>query len=131
MNDNFKILAVFEYSTEAHVTKSKLDSEGLKTMLMDEKTIDADPLVSNAIGGVKLLVHKNDFEKAVKIYNEIRTYQKDKNGNAISCPNCTSNKILVAPAHRKNVFYMLFPFFEARKFICNDCKTLFKTKSSK
>ena len=125
MNDNYKILAVFEYSTEAHVTKSKLDSEGFKTMLMDEKTIDSDPLISNAIGGVKLLVHQNDFEKALKIYNEIRTYQKDKNGNDIFCPNCKSSKVLIAPIQRKNVFYMLFPFFEKTRHICNDCKTIF------
>ncbi|WP_405565249.1 DUF2007 domain-containing protein [Polaribacter sp. Asnod6-C07] len=125
MNDNYKILAVFDYSTEAHVTKSKLDSEGLKTLLMDEKTIDTDPLVSNAIGGVKLLVHKNDFDKAATIYNEIRTYQKDKNGNDIFCPNCDSTRILVAPAQRKNVFYMLFPFFEKTRHICNNCKTVF------
>ena len=125
MNDNYKILAVFEYSTEAHVTKSKLDSEGFKTMLMDEKTIDSDPLISNAIGGVKLLVHQNDFEKALKIYNEIRTYQKDKKGNDIFCPNCKSSKMLIAPIQRKNVFYMLFPFFEKTRHICNDCKTIF------
>ena len=106
MNNKYKIIAVFEYSSEAHVTKSKLDSEGFKTMLMDEKTIDSDPLISNAIGAVKLLVHKNDFEKALKIYNEIRAYQKDENGNSFSCPNCTSNRILTAPAQRKNVFYM-------------------------
>ena len=125
MNDNYKILAVFEYSTEAHVTKSKLDSEGFETMLMDEKTIDSDPLISNAIGGVKLLVHQNDFEKALKIYNEIRTYQKDKNGNDIFCPNCKSSKVLIAPIQRKNVFFMLFPFFEKTRHICNDCKTIF------
>lgn len=126
MNDNFKILAVFEFSTEAHVTKSRLDSDGFETMLMDEKTIDTDPLVSNAIGGVKLLVHKKNFEKAALVYNEIRTYQKDDEGNEISCPKCKSNHILVAPLHRKNFFYMLFPFFEGRKLICNNCKTLFK-----
>jgi hypothetical protein len=125
MNNNYKILAVFEYSTEAHVTKSKLDFEGLQTMLMDEKTIDSDPLVSNAIGGVKLLVHKNDFNKASKIYNEIRVYQKDKNGNNFSCSKCKSNRILIAPLQRKNVFYMLFPFFEKKRHICNDCKTIF------
>ena len=125
MNNHYKILAVFEYSTEAHVTKSKLDSEGLQTMLMDEKTIDTDPLVSNAIGGVKLLVHKDDFDKAANIYNEIRVYQKDKNGNAIFCPKCNSNKILIAPIQRKNLFYMLFPFFEKTRHICNDCKTIF------
>tara|TARA_R110001606_G_scaffold101402_1_gene222534 strand:+ start:88 stop:465 length:378 start_codon:yes stop_codon:yes gene_type:complete len=125
MNDNFKILAVFNYSTEAHVTKSRLDSDGFETMLMDETTIDTDPLVSNAIGGVKLLVHKKDFEKAALVYNEIRTYQKDDEGNEISCPNCKSNRILVAQAQRKNIFYMLFPFFEKTRHICNDCKTIF------
>ena len=125
MNSNYKILAVFEYSTEAHVTKSRLDADGFKTMLMDEKTIDSDPLISNAIGGVKLLVHQNDFEKAAKIYTEIRTYQKDKNGNNLFCTNCNSNRILIAPLHRKNVFYMLFPFFEKTRHLCNDCKTVF------
>ncbi len=125
MNDNFEILAVFNYSTEAHVTKSRLDSDGFKTMLMDETTIDTDPLVSNAIGGVKLLVHKKDFEKAALVWNEIRTYQKDADGNEISCPNCKSTRVLVAEAQRKNIFYMLFPFFEKTRHICNNCKTIF------
>lgn len=125
MNSNYTILEVFEYSTEAQVIKSKLDAEGCKTMLMDEKTIDSDPLISQAIGGVKLLVHKEDLKKAVTIYNEIRTYEKDEQGNPISCRSCQSTKILVAPPQRKNVFYMLFPFFEKRRYICNDCKTVF------
>lgn len=125
MNDNYKVLALFQFSTEAHITKSKLDSEGLQTMLMDEKTIDSDPLISNAIGGVKLLIYQNDFDKALEIYDEIRVYQKDKNGNDIFCGNCNSNRILIAPAERKNVFYMLFPFFETTKYLCNNCKTVF------
>ena len=125
MNNNYKVLAVFEYSTEAHVTKSKLDSEGFETMLMDEKTIDSDPLISNAIGGVKLLVHKNDFEKALEIYNNIRAYQKDINENDIFCPACNTTQILIAPSQRKNIFYMLFPFFEKTRHICNTCKKIF------
>ena len=54
-----------------------------------------------------------------------RTYQKDKNGNDISCPTCNSTRILVAPILRENVFYMLFPYFEKTRHICNDCKALF------
>ncbi len=126
MKNEHTILAVFEYSTEAQVVKSKLDSENIRTMLMDEKTIDSDPLLSQAIGGVKLLVHNDDLDKASIVYNEIRTYEKDNNGNAINCPNCNSQKILVAEAQRKTFFFMLFPFFESRKLICNDCKTVFK-----
>lgn len=126
MREDYTVLAVFEYSTEAQLVKSKLDSEEIKTMLMDEKTIDTDPLLSQAIGGVKLLVHNSDIEKASAVYNEIRTYQKDGEGNDMHCKKCNSVKILVAPSQHKNVFYMLFPFFESRKFMCNDCKTIFK-----
>ncbi|MDO6674257.1 DUF2007 domain-containing protein [Tenacibaculum sp. 1_MG-2023] len=126
MQDNHTILAVFEYSTEAQVVKTKLDSENIKTLLMDEKTIDSDPLISQAIGGVKLLVHNNDLEKAATIYNEIREYTKDENGNNTHCPKCNSTKILVADLQRKNIFFMLFPFFESKNLICNDCKTIFK-----
>jgi len=125
MNNSYTTLAVFDYSTEANLVKSKLDSEGIKTMLMDEKTIDTDLLVSQAIGGVKLQVHNNDLDKALIIYNEIRAYRKNENGNEIYCVKCNSTRILTAPAQRKNIFYMLFPFFEKTKFICNDCKTVF------
>ncbi|MGG8497670.1 DUF2007 domain-containing protein [Tenacibaculum sp. TC6] len=125
MNKDYIILAVFEYLTEAQLVKTKLDSEGIRTMLMDEKTIDSDPLLSQAIGGVKLLIHNEDIDKALLIYNEIRTYEKDVEGKDIHCPKCNSTKILVAPIQRKNLFYMLFPFFEKRKLICNHCKTIF------
>ena len=124
MNDNYTILDVFEYSAEATVMKAKLDSEGIKTMFMDKKTIDSDPLLSQAIGGVKLLVSNSDLEKARKIYKEIRTYAKDDQGREIECPSCGSHRILVAPLRRKNVFFMLFPFFERKRHICNDCKTI-------
>ncbi len=125
MIDNYTILATFPYSTEAQVTKSKLEAEDIRVMLLDEKTIDSDPLISQAIGGVKLLVQNDDVTKALKIYNEIRAYEKDKNGNAIVCNNCESTKILIAEPTRKNIFYMLFPFFEKTKYRCNVCNTVF------
>lgn len=124
MNNNYTLLECFEYSTEAQLIKSKLESEGIITLLMDEKTIDSDPAISNAIGGVKLLVLNECLEDALKIYNSIRTYEKDKNGNTIYCPSCQSNRILIAPLQRKNLFYMLFPFFEKKRFICNNCGTI-------
>ena len=126
MRDDYTILTVFEYSTEGQVIKSKLESEGIRTMLMDEKTIDSDPLLSQAIGGVKLLVHNEDLEKAITIFNTVRNYEKTLEGKEINCPRCKSTRILVAPPQRKTFFFMLFPFFESRKLICNDCKTIFK-----
>lgn len=125
MIDNYKVLTTFPYSTEAQITKAKLESEGLSVMLLDEKTIDSDPLISQAIGGVKLLVALQDFEKAVLIFNEIRPYELDASGNPMHCLSCNSSHILIAPLERKTIFHMLFPFFEKTKHICNTCNTIF------
>lgn len=126
MIDNYTILTTFAYSTEAQITKSKLEADGIRVMLLDEKTIDSDPLISQAIGGVKLMVLNEDFDEALKIFNRIRAYEKDKNGEDVICINCESNKILIAEPARKNIFYMLFPFFEKTKYRCNVCNTVFK-----
>ncbi len=132
MNPNYKVLDVFEYSTEAQMLRSKparpaggLESENILCMLMDEKTIESDSLVSQAIGGVKLLVYKNDFIKARAIYDQIREFEKDSEGNDIHCLNCNSNCILIAQSERKNIFFMLFPFFKKKRYLCNACNTIF------
>lgn len=125
MIDNYTILTTFPYSTEAQITKSKLEAEGIHVLLLDEKTVDSDPLISQAIGGVKLLVHNDYVKEATHIYNQIRLYEKDKNGNDMVCVSCESTKILIAEPSRKNIFYMLFPFFEKTKYRCNVCNTTF------
>ena len=125
MNKEYTILTVFDYSTEAQVLLARLKADGIRASLMDEKTVDSDPLISQAIGGVKVLVLNEDLEKAVQLYNEIRNYEKDEKGKELSCPSCDAKRILVAPPQRKSIFYMLFPFFEKRKHICNECKNVF------
>ncbi len=125
MKDNYTVLEIFEFSAEAQIIKSKLENENIEVLLMDEKTIDSDPLISQAIGGVKLLVHNKDYKNAQIIYDTVRAYSTDEKGNAINCVNCDSSRVLVAPLQRKNIFYMLFPFFEKTQHICNECKTVF------
>ncbi len=125
MHDNYTVLDTFEYSSEAQVAKTKLEAEGLQVMLMDEKTIDSDPLISQAIGGVKLLVHNDDLTGAKRIYSRIRNYAKDGSDQLFTCPNCSSNKVLIAALQRKNLFYMLFPFFEKTRKQCTVCNTIF------
>ena len=125
MHDNYTVLDIFEYSAEAQVAKTKLEAEGLQMMLMDEKTVDSDPLISHAIGGVKLLVLNDDVTDAKRIYGRIRTYVKDENDQLFVCPNCSSHKVLIAPLQRKNIFYMLFPFFEKTRKQCTVCNTIF------
>ena len=52
----FKKIGEYQYSYEANIYKTKLESFGIEVFIRDSFTIDANPLISNAIGGVKLYV---------------------------------------------------------------------------
>jgi hypothetical protein len=93
MTETFKTIARFQYSSEAQIIKGRLEAEGIDVFLSDHLTIDTDPLISNAIGGVKLKVYSYQSEEAINILESIRTYSIDDEGNSINCPNCQSQKI--------------------------------------
>ena len=78
-------------------------------------------LIRNAIGGVKLLVYKDNFKKAL----EIRSYQKDRNGNNFSGPNCNSNRALIVPIQRKIFSTCYIPFFKKTRNLRNQYQTIF------
>ncbi|MGB3149053.1 MAG: DUF2007 domain-containing protein [Maribacter sp.] len=120
MEDKFFLLASFEYAADVQIIKGKLESEGIPVFLRDENTLNSDPLISNAIGGVKLQVYSRDRERALEIYNEVRAYALDENDKPIVCPNCKARKSEVY-YNRKGIFYKLFPFFEKRKYKCLNC----------
>lgn len=125
MEDKFYMLGSFEFAADVQIIKGKLESEGIPVFLRDENTLNSDPLISNAIGGVKLQVYTKDKDRALKIYNEIRAYAIDANGNPIECPNCKAKKSEVF-YKRDSILYKLFPFFEKRKYKCLNCGIITK-----
>ncbi|MBS3913637.1 MAG: DUF2007 domain-containing protein [Bacteroidetes bacterium] len=66
MND-WKVVQTFSYPHEAHLAATLLDSEGIESIVKDELAVQMQPIISNAIGGVKLLVWDNEWEKASEI----------------------------------------------------------------
>ena len=125
MEDKFYTIGSFEFVADVQIIRSKLESERIPTFLKDENTINSDPLISSAIGGVKLQVYTKDKDRAIAIYNEIRSYAIDSSGKPIVCPNCKAEKSEVYYS-RKGVFYKLFPFFEKRKYKCLQCGIITK-----
>ncbi|WP_299531036.1 DUF2007 domain-containing protein [Ulvibacterium sp.] len=125
MGERFYTLASFEYPADVQVLKGKLESEGIPVFLKDENTLNSDPLISSAIGGVRIQVYSRDKEMAKAIYDEIRSYALDKNGNPVVCPNCKAQKSEVY-YQRKSLFHKLFPFFEKRKYKCLNCGMITK-----
>ncbi|MBU2948562.1 putative signal transducing protein [Zobellia uliginosa] len=125
MEDKFHTVASFDYPADVQILKGKLESEGIPVFLRDEHTLNSDPMISNAIGGVKLQVYTEDKQKAIDIYNEIRAYAQDDDGNLIICPNCKMQKSEVY-YNRKGILYKLFPFFEEKKYKCLHCNMITK-----
>ncbi len=125
IKQEFYILGSFEYAADVQVIKAKLESEGIPVFLRDENTLNTDPLISSAIGGVKLSVYSRDKERAIEIYNEIRPYAVDDKGDPIICPNCKANRSEVYYS-RKSILHKLFPFLEEKKYKCTNCGMITK-----
>ena len=126
----FRKVATYQYSSEAIIFKGKLESEGIEVFIRDNHTIDTDPLVSNAIGGVKLFVKENDFSKAIAILESISKYEVDNQGKGIICPNCNEKRAMLVSVvdDAKSFFSMLvalffivLPFYVKRKYKCDFC----------
>lgn len=129
-NGTFKKIGQFQYSSEAYIYKGKLESEGIEVFIRDNHTIDSDPLVSNAIGGVKLFVQQEDYEKAMTILSEISKFSIDDKGELVKCPNCGTEKIQLLTTIKdfKSFISFLFsillialPFYNRYKYKCEAC----------
>lgn len=137
MSQTFKTIAKFQYSAEAQIIKGRLESEGIQVFLSDNITIDTDPLVSNAIGGVKLKVLSTDAMEAQHILESISKYAIDDEGNAMQCPNCTSTEVQLFSTITSLKSFVAFifgfisgtlPFYSKDKYRCSNCDTEFDIK---
>ncbi|NCT18254.1 MAG: hypothetical protein COZ75_05390 [Flavobacteriaceae bacterium CG_4_8_14_3_um_filter_34_10] len=68
---NFKVVAVFTYSHEYMVLKLLLEQEGISYFFQNETMISVLPFHSNAIGGIRLMVHLNDISKVNEILDRL------------------------------------------------------------
>lgn len=134
MSNTFITIATFQYSSEAQIIKGRLEADGIEVFLADNYTIDTDPLVSNAIGGVKLRVHAEDEAKAKEILKHISEYSLDDEGSPLTCPNCQSTKIhyMTNVTDIKSLFsfivgviFGVLPFYTKYDHRCEDCKHKF------
>lgn len=136
-NGKFTTVAVFQYSSEAQIIKGRLKTDGIEVFLSDNLTIDTDPLVSNAIGGVKLKVLSHQAIEAKHILNAIQDYAIDDEGNSVQCPNCKSTHVELFSTIKdlKSFFWFIFgflfstlPFYTKHKYRCEVCATEFDLK---
>jgi len=137
MQDTFVTIARYPYSTEAQIVKGRLEADGIEVFLRDNITIDTDPLVSQAIGGVKLKVLAKDEAKAKAILMSISAYSTDEDGNVLTCPNCKSNNISLFSTINSFKSFVYFsigiilgtlPFSARYEYKCENCDTVVDIK---
>ena len=85
------VIATFSQPQDAHIMQSLLASRDIPSELDGEYTIGANPLLSNAIGGVRLLVPPDHADTASKLLEECRRQRAEAQAErARTCPKCQS-----------------------------------------
>ncbi len=70
MEDFIKI-ATFNFTHEIVVLKHRLEQEDIAYFFENETTLSVAPFYANALGGIRLKIHRNDFETVRKILDEL------------------------------------------------------------
>ena len=146
-------LRTYTSPSELAVVRSLLDSEGIETVVLNENIIQVQPFLSNAVGGIKLLVLDEDYERAVEILTEaelitavgesaayrhaelenLPSENARRDSSKLTCPFCHSEEIVKEkfsmPVFAISVLLLGFPIpFLRRKYHCFDCGRDFKLK---
>ena len=77
-------LRSFDNYLYANILLSRLKDEGFDCYLKDENTVTIDPLLSPAIGGMKLMVLEQDIGRANALLEQIEAEYLA----TIPCPSC-------------------------------------------
>ena len=123
-----KVIAAFTKIHEAYFAKNQLEMEEIESFIFDEHIIGVHPFYSNAVGGVKLVVHESEFENGNVIVKKFQEKQREYL-EAIShrCPNCDSTNIRKKTTFHiilNIIFILIFNFLWVifyRKNKCRDC----------
>jgi predicted RNA-binding Zn-ribbon protein involved in translation (DUF1610 family) len=135
MEEIFELIGRYQYSSEAIIFKGKLESEGIEVFMRDNNTVDANPMYSNAIGGIKLFVKNEDFAKAKTVLSEISSYSLDEHNELIKCPKCGAEKIEMVTSIKDlktffafifSILLVLMPIYSQHRYKCDKCNFEFK-----
>ena len=77
----------FDNYFTANIILTRLQASGVVCFLKDENTVTIDPILCNAVGGIKLVVSKADEPATIKL---LRSYHIEYLLSA-TCPACGSN----------------------------------------
>jgi len=127
----FKLLESFDNYIDASLMLGRLEEAGIRCWLKDENTATINPILTNAIGGIKIMVAEEDIENAAEILHELKEIKR----KSFACPHCGSHNIEYITSNRKttNVLISFLTWIFGSYAIgvqqvwhCFDCKEEFE-----
>ena len=92
---NFVPLQYFTNYIDANIVLGRLQQEAIHCWLKDENTVTIDPILTHAVGGIKLMVAEEDVERAQELLNI------DLKSSYFKCPKCGSQNVQWVSSPRK------------------------------
>jgi len=123
----------FDNYVSAHIAAGRLEEDGIRCWLKDENTVTIDPILTNAVGGIKLMVPASQAERATNILRVLESEHK----KLTPCPKCSSLNIDLVTSPRKgsNWASVLIGFFVTgfampveKVYHCFDCGHEYNTE---
>ena len=127
----FVPVRTYDNYVPAHIDMGILKDEGIESWLKDEHSVTVNPVLTNAVGGIKLMVPELQLQAAVDIL--IRK-QAAYIGRQV-CPNCESQQFLSKQINSRPTFWLesLMVFFLGKSILgtenvyyCMECNYEFK-----
>jgi hypothetical protein len=138
MNGNWITVASFSQPVEAHLARTRLESEGITCVVSDEYLVRIDWFLSNAVGGVKLLVPAWEAARARDLLRPRPRLLVVGNADApadgeMICPRCHCDDVYYTRYSRRvaGVFILLLGFmipWRDRRWTCKQCGYAWKER---
>ena len=133
MTKKWVTVGTFSQGVDAHLARTKLESEGIQCMVSDEYLVRVNWLLSNAVGGVKLMVPAWDVEHAKEVLRPkphlveaADPNERDPEDADLICPRCHSYDVYYHRFNKRiaNLLVLFFGFtlpWFSRRWICKQC----------
>ena len=135
MPDRFVTVGTFATAAEAHVAKTRLESDGIDCLLADESLLSLHWLYATAKGGLRLQVPEKDFQDAIKSLNRVSSNEtvqwQTKVLDKPECPQCRTTNVYfdrhAGPlSYLAQVFPRLVKFLSRGRWVCRECGSQWK-----
>jgi ribosomal protein L37AE/L43A len=133
MDDKIVTLISYHDPMLAEIVRGRLQANGIDCFIADDNTIWANPLLTQAVGGVKIKVFEKDIKKCREILSqtpEVETDDELSREAKLICPNCGSTNVRYGAATLRRTNWitaiisfllMVYPFYARKAWHCFNC----------